>query len=109
MMASKTALFKVCLHKDRENTLSKKTEKQKITLLLDKTKEETGVCPQDAIIRHITHPDNRTANYPTPEKVFTEKFPEFSFEDIISFMAAICPVSLQDDCVLPIKYGEILS
>jgi hypothetical protein len=65
------------------------------------------ITPEQAIINFITS-DNTDTKYSTLQEMFVENFSEFSFEDILSFMAVQNQIHLKDELVLPIIQGEIL-
>lgn len=100
-------LCKVCqgLLKNKEMCAKIKTNKEKLL----KLHHQQIISPEQAIINFITDPENIPTSYSVIKKIFEENFSGFSFENIISFMVVSDQISLQDDKVLPIVQGEILS
>lgn len=90
---------------NKEKIKQKDTLGEKISSLYD----NQSITLEGIITNFITHPDNHPAKYYTVKETFEENFLEFSFEDTVSFMAVQNQISLQDDCILPVVDGEILS
>jgi len=98
---------KVCL-KLLKNA-KKRTEIESYKKELQRLYNSQIISPENAITNFITAPENIPADYTQVKRIFDENFPEFSFEDIISFMVLNEQLSLQNNKVLPIVEEEILS
>lgn len=98
---------KECLGLIKNKT--KRTEIKTNRVRLSALYRQEIITPEHAITNLITDPENRPASYNIIKETFSENFSKFSFEDTVSFMVISGQILLQDDKILPIVEGEILS